>query len=152
MPTEATVYRVLLAMADDIGQEQTIAKDVVIDWNSSTGRKQDIYLEPVSAVHVDLEKADLEEEIDAVLGTFWTTVDDTRMGETSLVETMRRLALDGETPSIIGFSEQNVPTSTLDPESFSAVQDFREECRKTGYFTYETPEEYRAGSSSPSLG
>lgn len=144
MPTEATVYRVLLAMADDIDQERTIAKDVVIDWNSTTGRTQDIHLEPVSAVHVDLDKTDLEDEIDAVLGTFWTTVDGTRTGGTSLADTIRRLALEGDTPSIIGFSEQNVPTSKLDPESYTAVQDFREECRETGYFTYATLEEYES--------
>ncbi len=31
MPTEATVYRALLAMADDIDQERTISKDVIIN-------------------------------------------------------------------------------------------------------------------------
>ncbi|AGB17401.1 hypothetical protein Halru_2830 [Halovivax ruber XH-70] len=144
MPTEATVYRVLLVMGDDIDQERSVARDVVIDWNSTTGRSQDIYLEPVSAVHLNLDTTDLAEEIDAVLGTFWTTVENARTTSDCLTDTVRQLAFDGHTPSIIGFSEQNVPTSKLDPDKYAAVQDFREECRKTGYFTYATLEEYES--------
>src|SRR6056297_147382 len=106
MPTEATVYRVLLVMGDDIDDERSVARDVVIDWNSTTGRNQDIHLEPVSAAHVNLDAADLHEEIDAVLGTFWTTVEDAGSGRDCLTDTMQQLALDGHTPSIIGFSEQ----------------------------------------------
>ncbi|WP_247729546.1 class I SAM-dependent methyltransferase [Halovivax limisalsi] len=144
MPTEATIYRVLLAMPDDVEEERPIAKDVVIDWNSTNGRKEDIHLQPISATHIDLESNSLADDIDAVLGTFWTTIEDPRIGGTSLAETVRRLSLEGETPSIIGFSEQNIPTHQLDPEEYTAVQQFKEECRNTGYFTYATLEEYES--------
>lgn len=142
MPTEATVYRILLTMADDVEEERNTARDVIIDWNSTTGRKQDIHLEPVSAAHVDLERPDLDEEIDVVLGTFWTTVDYEVSGNTNLADVVRRLSIDGNVPAMIGFSEQNIPTSRLISEQYARLEAFRDDCRETGYFTYATLEEY----------
>lgn len=142
MPIESTVYQVLLVMPDDIKEEQRIATDVLLDWNSRNGRKQEIHLSPVDAPHVDLDRSSLAKEIDVVLGTFWTMIDDATTGGTSLSEVVRSLAIDEDIPSMVGFCEQSVPPERLDPEEYGELQEFREDCRTTGYFTYTSQEEY----------
>lgn len=142
MPIQSTVYQALFVMPDDIDVERRTAKDVLLDWNSRNGRKQEIHLSPVDAAHVDLGRSGLEEEIDIVVGTFWTEIDDATTGDTSLSEAVRSLAIDGEIPSMVGFSERDIPAERLNPEEYTELQEFRDDCRETGYFTYTSREEY----------
>lgn len=142
MPIESTVYQVLLVMPDDIEGERRVAKDVLLDWNSRNGQKQEIHLSPVDAAHVDLGRSGLQEEIDIILGTFWTMVDDATTGNTSLSEAVRSLAIDEGVPSMVGFSERDIPAERLNPEEYAELQEFRDDCRATGYFTYTSGEEY----------
>ena len=136
MPIESTVYHVLLAMPSEIDAERQVAKDVLLDWNASTGRQQNIHLAPVDANHVDVSRSDLADDIDIVLGAFWTTVGDGPTGGASVADTVKRLAIEDDLPAMIGFSERDIPTNQLDPDQYERLQDFRDECRATGYFTY----------------
>lgn len=142
MPTESTVYRVLLAMPSEITAERQVAKDVLLNWNASTGRQQNIYLGPVDANHVDVSRSDLADEVDIVLGAFWTTVDAGTTGGASLADAVRRLTIEKDLPAMIGFSERDIPPNRLDPEQYERLQEFRDDCRVTGYFTYVDQEEY----------
>lgn len=142
MPTESTVYRALLAMPSEIEAERQVAKDVLLNWNAVTGRQQNIHLGPVDANHVDVSRSDIAGEIDIVLGAFWTTVDDGTTNGTSLADAVKRLALDEDLPAMIGFSERDIPPNRLDPEKYERLQAFRDECRKTGHFTYVDRQEY----------
>ncbi|SIR97142.1 Methyltransferase domain-containing protein [Haladaptatus litoreus] len=142
MPTESTVYRVLLAMPSEITAERQVAKDVVLNWNASIGRQQNIYLGPVDANHVDVSRSDLADEIDIVLGAFWTTVDAGTASGESLADAVQRLAIEEDLPAVIGFSERDIPPNRLDPEQYERLQEFRDDCRSTGYFTYVDQEEY----------
>jgi SAM-dependent methyltransferase len=142
MPTEAIVYRVLLAMPDDIEEERRVAKDVMLNWNSMTGRNHDIHLEPVDARDVN-GRSSLNEEIDIVLGTFWATTNDS--GGINYADMVRQLANE-ETASTIAFCEANIPTEQLDPEEYATLEAFKDDCRETGtgYFTYSNCEEYES--------
>ena len=121
MPTESTVYPVLLAMPSEIEIERKIAKDVMLNWNAATGRQQNIHLGPVDANHIDVNRSDLAEEVDIVLGAFWTTVDDGATGGTNLADVVRQLAIDEDLPAMIGFSERDIPPTRLDPEKYEAI-------------------------------
>ena len=142
MPTESTVYRVLLAMPSEIEAERKAAKDVLLNWNAATGRQQNIHLGPVDANHVDVSRSDLIEEVDIVLGAFWTRIDDRTTDRTSLANVVKRLAINEDLPAMIGFSERDIPPNRLDPEKYERLREFRDECRKTGHFTYVDREEY----------
>ena len=142
MPTESTVYPVLLAMPSEIEAERKIAKDVLLNWNAATGRQQNIHLGPVDANHVDVNRSDLADEVDIVLGAFWTTVNDADTGGTNLADVVRRLAIDEDLPAMIGFSERDIPPTRLEPEKYERLREFRNECRETGHFTYVDQEEY----------
>ena len=54
---------------------------------------------------------------------------------------MRELAIDDDIPAMIGFSERDIPTNRLDAEEYERLQEFRDECREAGYFTYADDEE-----------
>lgn len=142
MPTEAILYRILLAMPDDIEEERRVAKDVMMNWNSMTGRKHDIHLEPVDPRDMN-GRSSLNEEIDIVLGTFWATANDS--GGINYADMVRQL-VNEETASTIAFCEANIPTERLDPEEYAALEAFKDDCREmgTGYFTYSNCEEYES--------
>lgn len=76
MPTQATVRHILLARPADIGEEQSVSKDVVIDWNAISGQKKGVQLEPILFPdHVDSTSEALD-RADFVLGTFWSQIGD----------------------------------------------------------------------------
>lgn len=141
MPTESTVYPVLLAMPSEIERERQAAKDVLLNWNAATGRQQNIHLSPVDATHVDVTRSDLADEIDIVVGAFWTTDGETTNG-TSLADSVRRLSIDGDLPAMVGFSERDIPQNRLDSETYNRLQIFKDDCRDIGFFTYASDEEY----------
>ena len=141
MPVESTVYRVLLVMPSELLEERRLAKSVLLNWNTAVGRQQNIHLGPIDARHVDTDRADLAEDVDIVLGSFWTKADETASG-TNLADVVRELAIDDDIPAMIGFLERDIPTNRLDAEEYERLQEFRDECREAGYFTYADDEEY----------
>lgn len=142
MPTESTVYRALLAMPPEISEERGAAKDVLLNWNAATGRQQRIHLEPVDADHLNIDRSDLTEEIDILVGAFWTTAGNETAGETDFADVVNRLAIDGGLPALIGFCEDDLPQNQVDMEEYNRLQAFREKCHDIGYFTYVTEREY----------
>lgn len=143
MPTESTVYRVLLAMPSEVEMEREVAKNVLLNWNAVTGRQQNIHLGPVDINHVDANRSNLVEEVDIILGAFWTTVGDGAANGTNLADVVRQLAFEEDLPAMVGFSERDIPPNRLEPEEYEHLQEFREECRTKGHFTYVDREEFQ---------
>ncbi|AQL41631.1 hypothetical protein BV210_02380 [Halorientalis sp. IM1011] len=146
MPTQATVYRILIATPAEVEEETYAATNAVLDWNSVKGRGKNIHLEPVQyPAHVETDPDDLASEFDLVIGAFWTQTGGIAESGSSILDVVRRLAFNESVPTIVGFSEKEIPPGKLDPEQYGAVEDFREECRSEGlYFTYESIEEYQS--------
>lgn len=145
MPTQATVHHVLIATPSDIGDERSVAKDVVIDWNANSGRKKGIHLEPILFPdHVEPTPQDLD-HVDIVIGTFWSRIGDLSEDSMNAASVVRRLAFEQGKQGIVGFSRADVPAGQLDPRQVEAIQQFKTECRDRGlYFTYESTQEYQS--------
>lgn len=153
MPTDAKVYRTLIASPSDVEEERQAARNTVIEWNGSRA-KEDIYLEPVMwETHVapDLGKKPqkiINEQIvdtcDLVIGMFWkrigTKTDNNRGGA---VEEIDRIQSNGN-PAIVGFSEKPISPSEINSDQYEKLREFRDECEENGLvFTYKTAEEYK---------
>jgi len=152
MPTEADVYRVLIASPSDVKRERQKAREVVIKWNG-TRSHNDVYLEPVmweTHAAADLGKEpqkilndQIVDSCDFVIGMFWKRVGtETENEPGGAVEEIKRVSQDGST-AIVGFSERDASLSEIDSEQLDRVMDFRKECEKNGLvFTYESLEEF----------
>jgi len=152
MPTEADVYRVLIASPSDVKQEREKAREVVIKWNGTRSRN-DVYIEPVmweTHAAADLGKEpqkilndQIVDSCDFVIGMFWKRVGTETENELGgAVEEIKRVSQDGS-KAIVGFSEKPIPPKDIDSEQYKRVMDFRKECEKNGLvFTYESPEEF----------
>jgi 2-polyprenyl-3-methyl-5-hydroxy-6-metoxy-1,4-benzoquinol methylase len=153
VPTEAKVYRALIASPSDVEKEREAARNTVIEWNGSRA-KEDIYLEPVMwETHVapDLGKEPqkiINEQIvdacDLVIGMFWkrigTETDNNRGGA---VEEIDRIQ-SNDNPAIVGFSEKAIPPNEINSNQYEKLTEFRNECEENGLvFTYKTVEEFK---------
>ncbi|MFB6307163.1 MAG: methyltransferase domain-containing protein, partial [Flavobacteriales bacterium] len=126
MPTEATVYRVLIASPSDVQEERKAARDVVIKWNGANSRKEDVYLEPVMwESHVAPNLGDdpqniineqIIEDIDLVIGMFWKRIGTKTENEAGgAVEEIKKVASE-KSNAIVGFSQK--------PEADGELSDF----------------------------
>ncbi len=153
MPTEADVYRALIASPSDVQEERKIARNVIIKWNGSRS-KQDVYLEPVMwETHVapDLRNSpqktinkQIIDTCDLVIGMFWKRIGtETENERGGAVEEINHV-LDDDNPAIVGFSEKPIPPSEINSEQYGKLMEFREECEENGLvFTYDSVEEFR---------
>lgn len=153
MPTEAKVFRTLIASPSDVEKEREAARNAVIEWNGSRA-KEDIYLEPVMwETHVapDLGKEPqkiINEQIintcDLVIGMFWKRVGtETENSKGGAVEEINRIQ-NNDNPAIIGFSEKPIPPAEINSEQYEKLTEFRNECEENGLvFTYKTIEEFK---------
>lgn len=154
MPTEATVYRVLIASPSDVNAEREAARDIVIEWNGAHADEKNVYLEPVMwETHVAPNLGDnpqniINEQIidtcDMVIGMFWkrigTETDSERGGAVEEIKTVSK----SKSNAIVGFSQKPIPPEEVDPEQYTALQEFKTECEKNGLiFTYESIDEFR---------
>lgn len=152
MPSEAYVYKVLIASPSDVQEEREAARKAIIEWNGSRS-KGDIYLEPVMwETHVapDLGKEPQEiindqivDKCDLAIGMFWKRVGtETKKESGGAVEEIKRVQNNGN-PVIVGFSEKAAKPSSYDTEQWKKLQKFREECKEEGLiFTYESTQEF----------
>jgi len=154
MPTEADVYRVLIASPSDVKEERRKAREVVIRWNG-TRTQNDVYLEPVmweTHAAADLgggPQKVLNDQIvdscDFVIGMFWKRIGtETETEPGGAVEEIKRVSQDGSR-AIVGFSEKPLPPQELHSEEYERVMDFRKECERNGLvFTFESLEEFES--------
>lgn len=155
MPSEATVYRVLIASPSDVQKEREAAKDVIIRWNAANSRQEGAYIEPVLwETHVGKDIGENPQEIisnqvldvcDFTIGVFWSRIGTPTNEEAGgAVEEVKTMAFEQDKPAIVGFCERDIPRGKLNISQLEKLEEFEEECEEEGlYFKYQTVEEFK---------
>ncbi|MFB6253903.1 MAG: methyltransferase domain-containing protein [Halobacteriaceae archaeon] len=153
MPSEATVYRGLIASPSDVTEEREAAKDIIMRWNAAHSQRQEVIIEPVLwETHVAKDLGDNPQEIisdqvvdycDFAIGIFWSrigTPTETEPG--GAVQEIKEMAFEKNKPAIVGFCDRDVPRDRLDVDQIKKLEEFEQQCEEKGlYFTYTTVEE-----------
>lgn len=141
MPQPLNAVVVLIASPGDTGDERAAVRDVLIDWNMDSGRRQQVVAMPwLYERHAVPEMGDRPQAIinaqavdqaDVVVAIF-----DSRLGThtgvdvSGTAEEINR-AIDLGKPVHIYFSNEDLPRTT-DPDQLSAMRDFQSELQTRG--------------------
>jgi len=142
MPIEAKLYRVLIASPGDVTEERAIVREEVARWNSMHSESMKIILLPVgweTDATPDLRERgqavinrQLVDSCDILIGVFWTRIGTpTPEAESGTVEEIERAVAEGKR-CIVYFSDKPVSLSSVDPEQYERLKEYRKELRPSG--------------------
>jgi nucleoside 2-deoxyribosyltransferase len=142
MPIEAKLYRVLIASPGDVADERAIVREEIARWNAMHSETMKIVLLPTGwerDATPDLRERgqavinrQLVDNCDLLIGVFWTRIGTpTPEAESGTVEEIERAAAEGKR-CIVYFSDQPVSPSTVDPEQYERLQQYKKELNQRG--------------------
>ena len=154
MTYDATVIKAFIASPSDVGEERTVARDVINEWNAVHSEDKALVLLPVGwDTHAAPEMGERAQEIinrqllrscDLLVAIFWTRLG-TPTGESpsGTVEEIREHVRAGK-PASIYFSNAPVRPDSVDGKQYQALRAFRTECEATGLLeTFDSTSEFR---------
>ena len=142
MAYRATIIPVMIASPGDVSEEREIVREVIHDWNDVNAAASKVVLTPVGwETHSSPELGVRPQELinsrllkncDLLIGVFWTRLGTpTGKAESGTVEEIKEHVSSGK-PAMIYFSSKPVAPQSIDPDQYSAVQNFTSECRELG--------------------
>ncbi len=150
----ATVYRVMVASPTDVSTERRVVAEVIHEWNAIHSTDRRMVLMPVaweshaSPAMGDRPQAVINRQIlrdcDLLVAMFWTRLGSpTGVSASGTVEEIDEHLRAGK-PAMIYFSSAPVRPDSVNEEQYTALRDFKEECRKRGLVEeYESLAEFR---------
>jgi hypothetical protein len=148
------LYRVMVASPGDVSMERRVAADVIHEWNAIHSNDRRMALMPVgweshaSPAMGDRPQAVINRQIlqdcDLLVAMFWTRLGSpTGVSASGTVEEIDEHVRAGK-PAMIYFSSAPVRLDSVDEEQYTALRQFKEECRKRGLVEeYESLAEFR---------
>jgi hypothetical protein len=154
MPYRATVYRVMVASPGDVSAERRVVADVIHEWNAIHSDDRRMVLMPVGwESHATPELGDrpqavinrqILQDCDLLVAMFWTRLGSpTGASASGTVEEIDEHVRAGKS-AMIYFSSAPVRLDSVDETQYTALRQFKEECRKRGLVEeYESLSEFR---------
>jgi hypothetical protein len=154
MPYRATVYRVMVASPGDVTSERRVVSEVVHEWNAIHSKDRRMVLMPVGwDSHASPEMGDrpqavinrqILQDCDLLVAMFWTRLGSpTGVSASGTVEEIDEHLRAGK-PAMIYFSAAPVRPDSVDEQQYTALRQFKDECRKRGLVEeYESLSEFR---------
>jgi hypothetical protein len=154
MPYRATVYRVMVASPGDVSAERRIVADVIHEWNAIHSDDRRVVLMPVGwESHAAPEMGDrpqavinrqILQDCDLLVAMLWTRLGSpTGASASGTVEEIDEHIRAGK-PAMIYFSSAPVRPDSVDEKQYTALRQFKEECRKRGLVEeYDSLSEFR---------
>lgn len=154
MPFTATVLRLMIASPGDVAAERAVVRDVVSEWNSTSGAYANVMLMAVGwETDVAPEMGDAPQHIidkrilanaDLLVGMFWTRLGTpTASYASGAVEEIEEHLKAGK-PAMLYFSSAPASPDSIDVNQYQALKTFRDSCRSRGlYSTYSDTEDFR---------
>lgn len=134
MPTQATVYRVMIASPSDLAEERRSATDAVVEWNALHADdgivllpvKWETHALPTAGVRPQAAVNDqLTDRCDILVGMFWTKLGtDTGVAVSGTVEKIDRFVAAGK-PAMLYFSSRSTAKAKLDPKQSAKLKRFK---------------------------
>ena len=142
MAYRATIIPIMIASPGDVSEEREIIREVIHDWNDVNATTSKVMLTPVGwDTHSSPELGIRPQELinsrllkncDLLIGVFWTRLGTpTGKAESGTVEEIKEHVNSGK-PAMIYFSSKPVAPESIDHDQYSAVRNFKNECRKLG--------------------
>jgi hypothetical protein len=154
MPFNATVLRLMIASPGDVQAERAIVREVVTEWNSTTGAHSGVMLMAIGwETDVAPEMGDAPQHIidqrilkdaDLLVGMFWTRLGTpTPTYASGAVEEIEE-HLKAHKPAMLYFSSAPAPLDSVDANQYGALKAFRDSCKTRGLFeTYSDVDDFR---------
>jgi hypothetical protein len=151
---QANVLRVMIASPGDVREEREIVTQEIHRWNDANAVVRKLMLSPVrweshsTPQHGDhpqtIINRQLLDDADLLIGIFGNRIGTpTEEFVSGTVEEIKKHVLNGKTAKLY-FSNIPVPPSSINPQQYASLQQFKQDCQKTGlYGTYDSLEQFR---------
>ena len=155
MSFQANVLRVMIASPGDVTEERKAITEEIHRWNDANASARKLVLLPVkwethsTPQHGDSPQAiinrQLLSEADIVIAIFGTRIGTpTEEYVSGTVEEIKKHVAAGKIAKIY-FSDVPVSPSSVNPEQYALVREFRKECESTGlYATFNNAQQFRS--------
>jgi hypothetical protein len=155
MTFKANVLRVMIASPGDVADERMVVTGEIHRWNDANALARKLVLLPVKwETHSTPQQGDhpqaiinrqLLDEADIVVAIFGTRIGTrTEQYVSGTVEEIKKHVAAGKTAKVY-FSDVPVAPSSLNPEQYGLLTEFRKECQSTGLFaTFTDIQQFRA--------
>lgn len=134
MPTQAKVYRVLIASPSDLAEERQAAAETIAEWNAlhaDTGvvllpYRWETHALPTTGVRPQTAISEqLVDRCDILVGMFWTKLGtSTGVAVSGTVEEIDRFVANGK-PAMLYFSGRKIAKDRLDPRQLAKLKRFK---------------------------
>ncbi len=142
MPTQGTIYRILIASPSDCAKERASIQEVIYSWNSAHSLHTNVILEPVMwETHVipaigdrpqELINRQLVDYCDFLIGAFWTRIGTETGGHVSgTAEEINEMRTKGKNVFLY-FSSAPVALDSVDPDQYASLIKYKKELRGEG--------------------
>lgn len=157
MPSQATIYKILIASPSDVVEERKIIPEIINSWNVINSDHYGIRLEPVlweTHATPDMGKRpqaiinkQLVETCDILVAIFWTRLGThTGEAESGTLEEIQEFQKAGK-PALLYFSLVDIPPENIDldhVDQYRKLLVFKKQCEKEGLVTsYKSIEDLR---------
>jgi hypothetical protein len=154
MAYSARVFKVMIASPGDVSRERQLATGVIHSWNDVHSQERKQVLLPVAwETHSSPVMGDRPQEIinkqilrdcDLLVAMFWTRLGTpTGKAASGTAEEIQEHVEAGKS-AMLYFSSEPVALDSVDHEQYSALKQFKEECRKRGLFVpYDSTADFR---------
>ena len=151
----STVYNIMIASPNDVGEERKITREKIWDWNNINSLSRNIVLLPVSWEFNSVPSmGERPQEIinkqvlnsaDLLVGIFWTRIGTpTGKALSGSVEEIEKHINSGK-PAMLYFSNKPVIPGSIDLLQYEAVQNLRKEYQRKGLTdTFDSLEHFEA--------
>jgi len=149
MTFEARVVRVLIASPGDTGAARGLLREVMEDWNSLHAEDTRVILLPVMWERDStpamgerpqaIINRQLVEAADVLVGNFWTRLGTPTGAAPSGTAEEIELFIDAEKPVLLYFSNEPVVPSSVDPDEYRRLGEFKDSLKRRGLY-----DEYRS--------
>jgi hypothetical protein len=142
MPSQATVYRVMVAAPSDVTTGLAAIQEAVAEWNAHDGAHRNIQFLPVAwTTHSapsmnDRPQAVINQQVaensDLLVALFWTRLGSPTGVETSGTVEEIKFHIARKRPVLVYFRDANVNLRQTDLEQWIALEAFRSEIQRQG--------------------
>ena len=150
MPRSTTTYDIFIASPSDVTKEREIARNIIIDWNITHSKQQEISLQPVlwetdaraemGGSPQPLLQKQIVEGCDIAIAFFSTRLGTPTDNEISGTVHEIKYFLKSKKPVLLYFSNMDISRNKFDTQQYDELIKFREQCKKDGglIFEYDT--------------
>lgn len=137
MPSQKTIYRVLIASPSDVKRDRDVVDAAIHAWNTEHSADRTVMFQPVRWESASPRQGSTAQEVinsdqvatcDLLIGVFWTRLGTpTGKDRSGTIEEIRQFAHD-DRPAGLFFKTANMPIKH-DPEEYRLLREFQAEVR-----------------------